>query len=554
MTSLCVKAFHLQVLKADDVISRAYRKFEHTVNLSPNRGIIYDRRGQPLAIGLDVKSIAANPRMIKDHYAAAEKLSRILNMDKSVIRKRLKEGKYFSWIKRQATPDEVKAVTALDIKGISFFNEKKRFYPEGEALSNILGFVGIDGNGLEGLELQYDHILKGAPKQIEVEKDGHGRIIFARGVKPNASDSKDGKSIGLTIDKRLQYISFTSIKDAVINNKAKSGFVIMTNPYTGEIYSMASYPGYDPNIGSYKNLSGHHNRAITDVFEPGSVIKPLWVAWGLDTDYLNVSQSVFCENGAYRFHHSIINDHEGAGWLTVKEVVKVSSNIGMVKLFAGADAFRMHNGMKSFGLGTPTGIDFPGEPSGLVRNPKNWRSIDKATMAFGQGFAVTGIQMMTAFNAIVNGGLIVKPHFIDYITDPGGTTTKYQPLIVNKAVSEKTSEEIIDIMKTVVLKGGTAEAANMNNYTVFGKTGTAQKVDPITKSYANGGYVTSFIGGIKDSSGKIIMTMIVCIDEPKPYYYASIVACPVFKNIALQCANIMDMRPIITLAKEGEHG
>jgi cell division protein FtsI (penicillin-binding protein 3) len=245
MAAICAKAFHLQVLRAEDVISKAYRKFEHTVSLSPNRGFIYDRRGHPLAISLDVKSIAVNPRLVKDHNDASVKLAKALNADRSLIRKRLREGKYFAWIKRQATPDEVKAVEALNIKGVGFFSEKKRFYPEGEALSNILGFVGIDGNGLEGLELQYDHILKGASKKIEVEKDGFGRIICAQGVKPDANDSKDGNSLGLTIDKRLQYISYAFIKDAVISNSAKGGFVIITNPYTGEILSMASYPGFD---------------------------------------------------------------------------------------------------------------------------------------------------------------------------------------------------------------------------------------------------------------------------------------------------------------------
>jgi cell division protein FtsI (penicillin-binding protein 3) len=554
MAGLCAKAFHLQVLKAEDVISRAYRKFEHSVNLSPSRGIIYDRRGHPLAISLDVKSIAANPRLIKDHNDASVKLARALDMDRSYIRKRLGEGKYFAWIKRQATPDEIKAVEDLKIKGIGFFNEKKRFYPESEALSNILGFVGVDGNGLEGLELQYDHVLKGMPKHIEVEKDGLGRIICAQGVKPDVNDSKDGNSLGLTIDKRLQYISYAFIKDAVESNNAKGGFVIITNPHTGEIYSMASYPGFDPNIGSYRNLSGHHNRAITDVFEPGSVVKPIWVAWGLDTNYLNASQSVFCENGAYKFHHSTINDHEGKGWLTVSEVVKYSSNIGMVKLFSPVDTSRLYNCLKAFGFGSPTGIDFPGEPAGLVRNPKCWRMIDKATMAFGQGFAITGIQLITAFNSLVNGGVIIRPHFIDYISDPTGRVSKYQPQILRKVMSEKTSEEIVDIMKTVVLKGGTGEAAGMNNYTVFGKTGTAQKVDPLTRSYSAGAHVSSFIGGIMDSSGKPVMTMLVCIDEPHPYYYASIVTCPVFKNIAMQCTNIMDMRPIITLAKEGGRG
>jgi cell division protein FtsI (penicillin-binding protein 3) len=242
----------------------------------------------------------------------------------------------------------------------------------------------------------------------------------------------------------------------------------------------------------------------------------------------------------YRFHHAVINDHEKYGMLSVRDVVKFSSNIGMVKLFTATDAHQMYSCMRSFGLGSATGIDYPGEPKGLIRNPERWRSIDKATISFGQGFAATGI--------------LVKPHLIDKLTDPKGITTQYRPTIVRKVISEKTSEEIVDILKAVVLKGGTAEAAYMNNYIVFGKTGTAQKLDPFTRSYSRDAYTTTFIGGIIDATGRLCMTIMVCIDEPHPYYYASTVACPIFKEIADKCVNILDMRPIIILAKEGGRG
>jgi cell division protein FtsI (penicillin-binding protein 3) len=554
LVALSGKAFYLQVLHADDIIAHAYRRFEHTIALSPSRGIIHDRRGQPLAISLDVKSIAANPRLLKDQSLAAARLSQVLNLDRNALRKKLKEGKYFVWIKRQGTPHEVEAVRALNLKGVGFFNEKKRFYPESDALANVLGIVGIDGTGLEGLELFYDQLFKSVPRHIEVEKDGLGRIIYAQGLKLADNENMDSNSLGLTIDKRLQYIAYASLKDAVIKNDARSGYVIITNPHNGDIYAMASYPSFDPNSNPYRHFIGHLNRAVMDVFEPGSIIKPIWIAWGLDKNILEQSQTIFCENGVYHFHHAVINDHEKYGILSVRDVVKFSSNIGMVKLFTATDAHQMYSCMRSFGLGSTTGIDYPGEPKGLIRNPERWRSIDKATISFGQGFAATGIQIITAFNALVNGGILVKPHLIDKLTDHKGITTQYRPTIVRKVISEKTSEEIVDILKAVVLKGGTAEAAYMNNYIVFGKTGTAQKLDPFTRSYSRDAYTTTFIGGIIDATGRLCMTIMVCIDEPHPYYYASIVACPIFKEIADKCVNILDMRPIITLAKEGGRG
>lgn len=554
LATLAGKAFYLQVLRADDIIAQASRRFDHSIALSPHRGTIQDRRGQPLAISLDVKSIAANPRLIENQGFAANQLAAILGLDRRTVRKRLREDKYFVWIKRQVTPDEVAAVKALHLKGIDFFNEKKRFYPESEAMANILGIVGIDGTGLEGLELQYDQQLKGASQHIGVEKDGHGRILYTQGVKVDETRNKDGQTLGLTIDRRLQYIAYTAIKDAVVKNDARSGFVIITNPYSGEIYAMASYPSFDPNRNGYRHLGGHQNRAVTDVFEPGSIVKPLWVAWGLDQGIFRPNQHVYCENGAYRFHHTTINDHEKYDTLSVRDIIKVSSNIGMVKLFAPVEAQQMHAGLRSFGLGTPTGIDFPGEPKGLIRPAGRWRSIDKATTSFGQGFAATGIQLIAAFNALVNGGILIQPHFIDTLTDPTGRVTRHRPAISGKVVSEKTSQEIVDIMKSVVLKGGTAEAAYMNNYIVFGKTGTAQKHDPFTGAYSRDAYTTTFLGGAIDATGRLAMTVMVCIDEPHPYYYASVVACPIFKDITTQSANILDMRPIITLAKEGGRG
>lgn len=548
------RAFEYQVVHPGQIIDRSNKRFDHTVELSPHRGTIFDRSGAPLAVSLDVKSIAANPRIMDNPQAAARKLSNALGISRSALEKKLAEKRYFVWVKRQVTPDEVEAVKALNIKGVGFYDEARRFYPESESLANLVGIVGIDGKGLEGIELSYDGILRGKERKIGVHRDGMGRIIYARGLQPEAIN--DGNTLWLSIDRRIQHIAFQELKKAVSTNRAESGFVIITNPFTGEILAMASYPSFDPNRGSYRHLGGHANIAVTHVFEPGSVIKPLWVAWGLEKKAFTMSKSIFCENGAYTFHRVTIHDHDKKhGWLPVSDIIKYSSNIGMAKLMDTLRPGDMYACLQEFGLLEPTGIDFPGEPAGLTRAPGSWTSVDKAAISFGQGFALTGIQLITSFNALINGGMVMKPSLVSRITDAkSGSAQEIRPAIMRRVLAQETSDQIVAVMKTVTVKGGTGESASMPAFQIYGKTGTAQKIDQLTGTYAKGDYVSSFIGGVIDASGKTRMTMVVCINEPRPYYYASIVACPLFRDIVLQCATIMDLSPNITIATRGDRG
>lgn len=550
---ISARAFEFQVLRPGEIIEKAHKRFDHAVELSPHRGTIFDRSGQPLAISLNVKSIAANPQLMDNPWRAAYQLSKALRLDRKALEKRLAGKRYFVWIKRQVTPDEAAAVKALQIKGVGFYDEAKRFYPESESLANLIGFVGIDGKGLEGLELSYDGILKGKERKIGVHRDGMGRIIYARGLQPE--NINDGNTLWLTIDRRIQYIAFQELKNAVAANKAQSGFVIITNPFTGEVLALASYPSFDPNKGSYRHLAGHTNMAISHAFEPGSVIKPLWVCWGLEKKLFPMSRSIFCENGEFTFHRATIHDHEKYGWLPVSDIIKYSSNIGIAKLMDPVRTGEMYACLQAFGFLEPTGIDFPGEPQGIIRNPGAWTSVDKAAISFGQGIAVTGIQLITAFNAMVNGGMVMKPYMVGRISDPkNALTQEIRPTIMRKVLTQESSDQILAVMKTVTVKGGTGEAASMPTFQVFGKTGTAQKIDQLTGAYADGDYISSFIGGVIDATGKVRMTMVVCINEPRPYYYASIVACPLFREIVSQCATIMDLNPNITVATRGNSG
>ncbi len=542
-----VRAFEFQVACPGEIMERANKRFARDVELTPHRGTIFDRNGQPLAVSIPVKSIAANPRTVSDPRTAARRLSSALGLDRRWIETKLRQRRYFTWIKRQVSPEEAQAVERLGIGGLTFFDEAKRFYPESESMANLLGIVNVDGLGLEGLELHYDAVLRGRDRRVTVHRDGMGRIIYARGIQPE--NAKDGNSLWLTIDRRIQHVAFESLRKAVTNNNAESGFVIITNPSTGEILAMASYPSFDPNIGIYRHLSGHTNMAVAHTFEPGSVIKPLWVSWGLEKRLFDLSRSVYCENGAYTIHRVTIHDHEKYGWLTLGDIVKYSSNIGMAKLMEPVRPTSMYECLSAFGLLEPTGIDFPGEARGRVRQPSTWRSIDKANISFGQGFSITGIQLVTAFNAMVNGGIIMRPYLVGRITDASNRVLgETKPTILHRAISQRTSTQIMGIMKTVTARGGTGETASMPTFEIFGKTGTAQKVDQITGTYAQGDYISSFIGGVIDASGRPRMTMMVCINEPRPNYYASVVACPLFKDIVMQCATIMELNPNITVA------
>ena len=547
------RALDLQVIKPDKILTLAHKKFDHSIKLSSYRGAMYDKSGQPLAISLDVKSIAVNPRLIDNPGRTASKLARALKINESSLRKRLTSSRYFVWIKRQVPPDEVAAVEALKIKGVGFYNEAKRFYPECDSMANVLGIVGIDGQGLEGLELLFDNVLKGKPRQIEAHKDGMGRIIYARGLPPD--EAKDGYTLWLTLDRRLQYIAYSELEQVVKAHSARSGFAIITNPETGEIYALVSFPSFNPNIGLYRTIDGHRNRAVVDLYEPGSVMKPMWVAWGIESGIFKPSQTVFCENGKYTYHRVVIHDHEKYGWLPVSDVIKYSSNIGIVKLLDPVKSDDMYACLDLMGFTSQTGIQFPGEPEGQIRQPKRWTMVDKATVSYGQGFSVTGVQLISAFNSLVNGGTLMKPYLIDHITDATGKEVEcFRPTIIRKVLSQHTSDQVLEILKAVAMKGGTAEVASMNSFQVFGKTGTSQKIDPLTGSYSKKDYVSTFIGGIIDASGKPRLTMVISINEPQLYYYASVVACPAFKNIMQKSTSIMDMSPNITVASKGVEG
>jgi cell division protein FtsI (penicillin-binding protein 3) len=545
------RAFYLQVVQPEKVLQQAHKRFDYNIKLSSYRGGIYDKSGQPLAISLDVKSIAANPKLVQSPSSTAAKLSKVTRINEGALRKRLSSQRYFTWIKRHASPDEASLIQALKIRGVGLYNEPKRFYPECDSMGNVLGIVNVDGQGLEGIELLFDNILQGKPRKIEVQKDGMGRIIYARGLP--AEEAKDGSTLWLTLDRRLQYIVFSELEKSVKAHNASSGYAIVTNPYTGEIYALASYPSFNPNLGMFKTLEGHRNHAVVDLYEPGSVMKPFWVGWGMDNGFMKLNQSVFCENGNYAFHNITIHDHEGYGWLPVSDVIKYSSNIGIVKLLSHVRPDDIYECMNIFGFTSRTGIQYPGEPRGQIRQPRRWTTVDKAVVAYGQGFSVTGVQLITAFNALINGGMLMKPYIVDHITDESGREVEcFRPTIIRKTVSPSTSEQVLSILKTVAVKGGTAEVASMTSYQVFGKTGTAQKVDPLTGSYSKRDYVSSFIGGIIDASGKPRLTMVISINEPQDGYYASTVACPAFKSIMQKCSSIMDLSPTITVAsKEG---
>jgi cell division protein FtsI (penicillin-binding protein 3) len=450
--ALISRAFQLQILAGKDLQTIAQRQHMKTLQMLPERGIIFDRNGEKLAASVLMDSICANPSKIKKPPEFAAKMAQLLEIDKSVILKRISGKKNFCWIARRVAPEQVQAVESLKDDAIFIVKEPQRIYPNGELAGQILGFVGTESNGLEGLETRYDHYLKGNPQKLVWARDAKGKWLYPR--VETASLTKDtATSMVLTIDSRIQYLVESQLKAAVQDKGAKGGYAIAMNPKTGEILAMANQPTFDPNFYA-KAAPGHaKNKAISDVFDPGSTFKPFLISAALEEKVVRERDHVYCENGSYQvadrtFHEAQRKKH---GLLTIREVVKFSSNIGCVKVSEKLGKEKYYKYIRDFGFGAKTGIDLTGEASGLLRPVSNWTRVDTSTIAFGQGISVTAVQLLTAMSAIANNGVLMKPYIVRALVDKKGQVIeKYEPTIVRHVISPETAKTMTSILTSVV--------------------------------------------------------------------------------------------------------
>ncbi len=524
------RLFMLQVLEAAELIQKADRQHRKAVTVEGERGAIYDRQGKVLAVNLQVPSVFGMPASLANPAAVARDLARVLPVSADDVERKLRQDRSFVWIARKLDPDQGRRLERLGLEGIGTVMEGRRFYPKGTLLSHVLGFAGMDGNGLEGLERRYDGQLRGEKRLVVLERDALGRTVFPKGLTEQAP--APGRSLTLTIDEVIQYLAEKELDEAVGATGAKGGIAIVMEPRTGAILAMALSHRYDPNAVGRAPTDRLRNRAITDAYEPGSTMKVVVAAAALEERVMGPGTLIFAENGQMLVANTVIHDHEKAGWLTFAEVIQKSSNIGAVKVAQALGEERLFHYLTAFGFGQRTEIDLPGEAAGLVKEPRDWSRRSLASIAIGQEIGVTALQLVTAVSAIANGGWLMKPYVVSEIRDADGRLiAQAGPQVRRRPISPQTAQTLSSILEGVVTQG-TGRKAAVPGFRVAGKTGTAQKIDPATGAYSSTLLVGSFVGFVPVEDPKL--AIVVVIDEPQTEGWGGVVAAPVFRRIAEQ--------------------
>lgn len=533
--ALIARAFQIQVISRDDLKSLAKKQHIKTLWIEPERGVVFDRNGEKLAVSVLVDSVCADPSKIEKPKEAARKMASIIKVDKDTLVKKLSVEKNFCWIARKISPDQAMALDSLNIEGVFLTKEPKRFYPNGPIAGRLLGFVGLDSAGLEGLELKYDSYLRGDPEKRIWARDAKGKRLYPR-VEKSETSKKESYHLILTIDSRIQHLVESKLNEAIAAKGAKGAFAVVMDPRTGEILALADQPGFDPNKFSSYGIGKGKNKVITDIFDPGSTFKPFLAAAALEEGIAKETDRFYCENGAYAVADRVIREanRKKYGHMTFHDILKYSSNIGCVKISERLGKEKFYEYITKFGFGSKTGIDLPGEVSGILRPYQNWTRVDTSTIAFGQGISVTAIQLVTALSAIANGGVLMKPYIVRAVVDKKGEVIeKFSPTPVRRVIEQSTAKRLAKIMTDVVGgEDGTGKRAQIKRVSVAGKTGTSQKFDFSRRAYSSEKVRTSFMGFFPADDPQVVM--LVTLDEPQIDRWGGLAAAPVFKDIGEQ--------------------
>lgn len=522
---VAVRVVWIQVVTAPAYAGLAEEQRLRDIELPPRRGAIYDREGQPLAISSEARTVYANPHFVVDATATAAALASVLGGDPVWYAARLHKDAGFVYLARKVDIERARRLEAMKLAGVAFLEDSRRTYPSGELACQVLGFVGVDDEGLAGIEKHYDELLGGRPGRLLAERDPAGRLIPG-GVQA-AEDPVDGHDVVLTIDKDIQHLAEIELAEAVRKWRAKSGSVVVMDTRTGEIYAMASLPSFDPNEFSRAEVSAFRNRPVTDVYEPGSTIKTFTAAAviqeGIHTPASKLGLPPTIKVGG----RTIKEAHpRGAVTWSVTEIVTNSSNVGSVMLGQALGKERICDYFELFGLTSRTGIDFPGEAKGFMPPSKLWSASSIGNIPFGQGLSVTPLQLTRSLGAIANNGELVTPHLLLDVPDEPGRVPSWPR---ERSIEPSTCAQMGTILKAVVTEGTGANAA-VAGYTVAGKTGTAQKARPDGRGYRGGGYVASFSGYLPAEDPRLVI--VVTVDDPRGAIYGGVVAAPVFSRVA----------------------
>ncbi len=512
---LMIQSVYLQNMNKDFLQKKGDDRYSRTLKLQADRGKISDRNGEILAVNSPVDSVWANPSELDISPSQKNALAKLLRINTQIIDEKVANKKReFVYVKRRISPELAKQVERLEIPGISLQREYRRFYPAGDVVSHVVGFTGVDGVGQEGVELMQNDKLSGVAGKRRVIKDRTGHIVEELEV---ISEPRDGQELVLSIDRRVQYLVFRELAKAVTRYKAKAASAVMLDAKTGEVLAMVNFPTYNPNNPT--NINGKtRNRAVTDMFEPGSTIKPVAAAAGMEYGGYTPTTTIDTSPGYMKIGPATIHDTHPYNVMSVADVVRKSSNVGAAKIALSLDREKLWGTFNDLGFGMKTKIGFPGEARGTVRDYKSWRPIEQATMSYGHGISVTLLQLARAYTVFANDGELLPVSLMKLSEVPKGERV-FSPVVAN---------DVKDMLETVVQPGGTGIKAQVAGYRVAGKTGTAHKLGE--RGYEKDKYVASFVGMAPASKPRLIMA--VMIDEPTSgEYYGGTVAAPVFSAV-----------------------
>lgn len=534
VAALLVKTLDMQILRSEFFEQQGDARQLRTVSISAHRGDIVDRNGEPFAVSAPVHSIWLSPKVAKDHLDALVKVAGLLSIDVISLKEKIKRNSHreFLYLKRHASPELAAEVMALKVPGVALRNEYRRYYPSGEVAAHVVGFSDIDDKGQEGIELAFDEWLKGVPGKKRVIRDRLGRAFDdVEGIK----SAQPGKSIKLSLDKSLQYLTYRTLKAAVIKHNAIAGSAVVLDVQTGEVLAMVNQPSFNVNDRKQLQSQATRNRAVTDVFEPGSTMKPITIAAALESGRWKPFYKVETAPGYMSVKGNMIRDHINYGDLDVGGVLEKSSNVGISKIALAMDAEQQWSMYQKLGLGTVTSSGFPGEAGGqLSLNTLN-NDFERASLAFGYGVSVTSLQLAQAYSAIAADGLL-RP--VSFLYDE--EKERAQVVEGERVMSVETARAVRKMMQRVISDKGTGKRASVANYSVAGKTGTVHKF--IAGGYAEDRYLSIFAGMVPADKPELVM--VVMIDEPRNgEYFGGLVAAPVFSQVMSGAMRLLDIAP-----------
>lgn len=548
-TALWVRLLWLQVIRPDHWVSIARRQHVQVLELQPVRGAILDRNLKPLAVSLRLTSVFADPRHIKKPAGVAQKLGPLLGQPAGEIGAKLsRKDRGFIWLARKIPNSTAAQIRAARLGGIHLVMEPQRFYPNGQLASHLIGFAGLDTQGLEGLERVCDSLLKGEPGWRWLSRDARQRAVGAWDLA--VVQPRDGLEVVLTVDRTIQYFAEKALDQTYRQYRAKGAAILVMDPRTGEILALANRPTFDPNRFFESQPEQRRARAVTDLFEPGSVFKVVTAAVALGRKAVRPEDTFYCENGQYAVAGRILHDHTRHGTLTFQDVIAQSSNIGVAKVAMKLGAAPLYEGIRAFGFGEPTGVELAGELGGTVKPPREWSKPSITAIPIGHEVTVNALQLAQMISVVANGGMLVRPWIIREVRDPvsGQAVRQFHPRVVRRVISREVAGQLQQILGCVVTDG-TGKLAQIPGDRAAGKTGTAQKLEP-NGQYSHSRYMASFVGFAPLEDARL--SVVVVVDEPRFPYFGGMVAAPAFQRVATDTLAYLRQRGTVMLASNRE--